>query len=37
MAVMWHLWLVVKLEKCGENFEILGTGSLQILCNYSHG
>jgi hypothetical protein len=34
---MWHLWLVVKLEECGENFQIFGTASLQILCDYSHG
>jgi hypothetical protein len=34
---MWHLWLVMKLEECGENFQILGTASLQILCDYSHG
>jgi hypothetical protein len=37
MAVMWHLWLVVKLEECGENFQILGTASLLILRDYSHG
>jgi hypothetical protein len=33
---MCHLWLV-KLEECGENFQILRTASLQILCNCSHG
>jgi hypothetical protein len=37
MAVMWHLWLVVKVEECGENFQIFGTALLQILRDYSHG
>jgi hypothetical protein len=37
MAVMWHLWLVLKLEECGEDFQILETASLQILRDYSHG
>jgi hypothetical protein len=36
MAVMWHLWLVLKLEECGEDFQILETASLQILRDYSH-
>jgi hypothetical protein len=35
-VVMWHLLLVVKLEEC-EDFQILGTTSLQILRDYRHG
>jgi hypothetical protein len=34
---VWHQWLVVKLEECGENFQIMGTTSQPILHNYSHG
>jgi hypothetical protein len=37
MVVMWHLWLVVTWEECGDNFQILGTASLQVLHDYSHG
>jgi hypothetical protein len=28
---MWHLWLVLKLEERGDDFQILETASLQIL------
>jgi hypothetical protein len=36
MVIMWHLWLVVKLGECGEDFQIFVPALLQILRNF-HG